>query len=82
MPQAMIDDLQQRALTTIWELRATRGEIAETLWPYRIRHVENVIEALKAHAENESTPEHGKVAARLAAEELAKQLRYAVDSER
>lgn len=76
MPDRRIDDLKQRALTTIAELRTSRGEIAETLRPYRVRHVEYMIDALRAYAENAGTPESERADAHGAVEEIEKQLQY------
>jgi hypothetical protein len=78
MPDKRIGDLRQRALTTIAELNASHGTIAETLRPYRIRHVENMLQALKARAEDTGSPDDERDAARRAIAEIEALFREAV----
>ena len=48
MASKTVDDYTQRALTTIRELRESGiAELDETLRPYRIQLIENMLQALK-----------------------------------
>jgi len=52
MPDKTVEDFKQRALATIRELGESGiDDLAETLRPYRLRHVENMLQALKVRAE-------------------------------
>ena len=58
MPNKTVDDYKQRALATIRELRESGiADLDETLRPYRIHHIENMVQALKELAEKPSVPE-------------------------
>lgn len=75
MPDKRIDDLRQRALTTIAEINAGAGTIAESLRPYRIRHIENMIEALQGYSLAPETHDDDRTAAQYAVAEIMKQLK-------
>ena len=75
MPDKTVNDYKQRALATIRELSESGiDDLAETLRPYRIRHVENMIEALRAYILAPDTPDSERAVARRAVEEIEKQL--------
>jgi hypothetical protein len=79
MPDKRIDDLKQRALTTLHELNTSSGAIAETLRPYRIHHVENMIEALRDYALASETDEGARSDAQRAITEISGHLRRVTD---
>jgi hypothetical protein len=71
MPNKTVEDYKQRALATIRELSESGiDDLAETLRPYRIRHVENMLQALNTRAEAPDTTESERAAARRAIAEI------------
>jgi uncharacterized protein YicC (UPF0701 family) len=75
-----IDDLRKRALTTIWEIRTTDGNVlAEAIKPYRIRHIENMLAALKSRVEQPNASEEQRRAASDAIAEIQALFRHALD---
>lgn len=76
MPSKTVDDFKQRALTTIRELSESgTNDLAETLRPYRIHHVENMLQALKSRAEEAGVTDDERRAARQAIAEIESQFR-------
>jgi hypothetical protein len=75
MPNKKINDLKQRAMTTIDELNADTSVIADTLRPYRIRHVENMIEVLRDYSLAAGTDDDDRADAQQAITDIARQLR-------
>lgn len=78
MPYPPLEEIQQRALGTLWDLRAGRGAIAESLRPYRIGRIENLLEVMKALTDDPERPESERADARMAMEEIETQLMRAV----
>jgi hypothetical protein len=72
MPNRNVDEFKERALATIRELRESSIDdlAAETLRPYRIHHVENMLQALKARAEEPDVSDDERRFARQAIDEI------------
>ena len=80
MPNKTVEDYKQRALATIRELSESGiDDLAETLRPYRIRHVENMLQALNARAEAPDTTDGERDTARRAIAEIEALFRPLVD---
>jgi hypothetical protein len=64
MSVEQIEDLRRRALTIIWELRTTEGNVlAEAMKPYRIRRIEQTLFEFRALADQPSAAEEERRAA-------------------
>jgi hypothetical protein len=78
MATQTIEELKQRALGTIWEIRATDNDFAEAIKPERIARVKDALTTLQAHAENAAMPEEERRAALAAIAEIETPFRSAV----
>ena len=76
MPNKTVDDFKQRALATIRELSESGiDDLAETLRPYRILHVENMLQALRARTEETGVTADERDAALQAIAEIEERFR-------